>query len=254
MILKCLKYDAISQYRMIWPLYLGVVLMGLGKQLCEFLSSHWELFQNFLVQILFGIYDMLFYIGLLALFLWPIVVFIRNYFNSMLKDEGYLTQTLPVSKHVLILSKEVVALSSILVSGVLFYFLALVVDLQVQTNMPDRLDVLFCFGFVLVSSLMVAISQIVLSMMLGQMHRSAKGIISFAYYIVLYLIMQIINLSALAIVGTQLELGSFGSYILENQWDFFRNLGIMLGGYYIVVSIVFHLLSVWICKNKLNLE
>ena len=113
-----LKYDLKALFRVTWPLYVAIIVMSFGIYVYEMIQN-WAIFHIPLFDMFVGIYSFVYVIALMGLIIWPIIVCIRDFFNTMLKDEGYLTNTLPVSRNILILSKELAGLIFFLISCIL---------------------------------------------------------------------------------------------------------------------------------------
>ena len=101
----------------------------------------------------------------------------------------------------------------------------------------------------------------VLAMMLGQMHRNAKGILSVAYYFVISFVMQAIVFVFLMMFGlaADTEIGwhignSFLTFASRHEWETMLIVFAVSILYNLAVGVIFHSISVWISNHKLNLE
>ncbi len=122
----CLKYDLKALFRVTWPVYVVSMVLPIGIQIFYWIQD-WPIFDTMIFQMFSGFYTIIYIMSLFCLIIWPIVVCVRHFFNSMLKDEGYLTNTLPVSRNTLIISKEMAGLALFLISFVLFILSILIV-------------------------------------------------------------------------------------------------------------------------------
>ena len=261
-----LKYDCKALFRMVWPLYIVGIVLPIGIRL-----SHWlqvlPLFASFVFEMISLMYGGIYFFSLAALVIWPIVVTVRDFFNTMLKDEGYLTNTLPVSRNILFLSKELAGLTIFCLSG-----LVLMLSLWILSS-DFSFEVMFAglpiqdgrtIGFIILMVLMIlasfyqSITMFFLSMMLGQLHRLHKGLFSVVYYFVISFGLQILALILLMIFAYfvdnfHLEQG-FTLFVTSYEWV----VGMMLVGaltiYNFVLGGIFHSVGVWISNHKLNLE
>ncbi len=272
MLILRLKYDLKALFRVTWPLYVAIIVMSFGIYVYEMIQN-WDIFNIALFDMFVGIYSFVYVIALMGLIIWPIIVCIRDFFNTMLKDEGYLTNTLPVSRNILILSKELAGLIFFLISCILL-IISLFAVVMPSISLMDigRVFVgyhwdwqsILLFVMLMIMGLVSAYSSItlfVLAMMLGQMHRSAKGIFSVAYYFLISFGMQILILILTIAFGFVMdtEIGwhignSF--YAFMHGHEFITAMIVMgLGSLYnLAVGIIFHSISVWIANHKLNLE
>ena len=97
---KVLKYDLKRLGQSLTPLYiftliLSVVVLG-GSYLTDI---------NQLFTIAYGTVFIFFIVLLMAVGIGTFFLSIQKFYQNLLKDEGYLTNTLPVTKNTLILSK-----------------------------------------------------------------------------------------------------------------------------------------------------
>ncbi len=107
MLSKLIKHEFRATSRIMWPVFFGMlaltVLMRLSLPLLNNGGVHW-LLQLVGILLVIG-----FVLGLLALAFAPLVLSACRWRDHVLKDEGYLTLTLPVSVHELLASKLIVA-------------------------------------------------------------------------------------------------------------------------------------------------
>ena len=106
MLRKLVRHEFRATGRMMWPVFAGMLALTFAMRLSQRVlqsDSHWLL--NLLAMfIVIG-----FVLGLMALSLAPMVVSAVRFRDHILKDEGYLTLTLPVSMHQLLASKLIVS-------------------------------------------------------------------------------------------------------------------------------------------------
>ncbi len=105
MLSKLIKHEFRATSRIMWPVFLGMLaltaIMRISLPLTS--SSHWA------VQMLAVLLVMGFGFGLVALAFAPLVLSACRWRDHVLKDEGYLTLTLPVNMHELLVSKLIVS-------------------------------------------------------------------------------------------------------------------------------------------------
>ncbi len=105
MLSKLIKHEFRATGRIMWPVFLGMLaltaIMRISLPLTS--SSHWAA-QMFAVLLVMG-----FGFGLVALAFAPLVLSACRWRDHVLKDEGYLTLTLPVNMHELLASKLIVS-------------------------------------------------------------------------------------------------------------------------------------------------
>ena len=107
MLSKLIKHEFRATGRIMWPVFLGMLaltaLMRFSQLLLNGGHIHW-LLQLIGVLLVIG-----FVLGLFALAFAPLVLSACRWRDHVLKDEGYLTLTLPVSVHELLASKLIVS-------------------------------------------------------------------------------------------------------------------------------------------------
>ena len=107
MLSKLIKHEFRATSRIMWPVFLGMLaltaLMRISLPLLNGGVTPWFL-QMLCVLLVIG-----FMVGLGALGLAPLVLSAVRWRDHVLKDEGYLTLTLPVSVHELLASKLIVS-------------------------------------------------------------------------------------------------------------------------------------------------
>ena len=108
MFFKLLKYDMKSMSKTMIPLWITLVIiaviMGIQIRMEDFIYRF--RFLDMGGDILF----LIFFALLIAIVVLNILIVIQRFWNGLLKDEGYLMFTLPVSSRKLILSKAVSAM------------------------------------------------------------------------------------------------------------------------------------------------
>ena len=107
MLTKLIKHEFRATARVMWPVFLGMLVLTGLMRLSQFIlndgNAHW------LVQLVGVLMVIGFVLGLFALALAPLVLTAVRWRDHVLRDEGYLTLTLPVSVHQLLVSKLIVS-------------------------------------------------------------------------------------------------------------------------------------------------
>lgn len=114
---KLMKYDLKSMFKTMLPLWIALVVASIlfsirlvffsGGEGSAFVSSQGNVSLVIMGMVLFGVFA--------AVFVLNIIVVIQRFWNGLLKDEGYLMFTLPVSSRSLIISK---ALSAVIITAI----------------------------------------------------------------------------------------------------------------------------------------
>ncbi|MEE0523967.1 MAG: hypothetical protein UC384_09185, partial [Lachnospira sp.] len=220
-------------------------------------------------------------IALIVMFIITLVMSILRYRNNLLKDEGYLMHTLPVSAASLHFSKMIASiiwfaadfivlmLSIGFITGDLKYswikklkmFMSAETDgtatgmvISGITGTVVAITVLY-----IIISIISALSTFYVCLDLGSLSYSSKGIMAFVWYIILYFVGQILSLIGLVILCIIMYGGNFMEVMQMPQSDaatidFVKGTFIMAGIISVILIIVYNFISIYILDRKLNLE
>lgn len=127
---KLLKHEFRATGRTMLPVYAAIVaLTVLANISIRFMQATDLVF----LRILFGLIIAAFVIGVIAVVVLTAVITILRFYRNLLKDEGYLMHTLPVTVHGLIGSKLIVSLVWFAATW-LVAFLAVMLTLLIQSG------------------------------------------------------------------------------------------------------------------------
>ncbi|SJZ45169.1 hypothetical protein [Anaerorhabdus furcosa] len=251
--LKLIKYEMIHSYRS-FAIIFGVFL--LACVLVPFLPYDISIIGATLIMFaFFGIS--------IAVF----VTIIRNYNTSMFKKPGYLTLTLPVSTHELVISKVLSALiwlfitSVILFLGLIILVMAVMVVEGYQVNLFEIINEIFKnfskFDFASLFSLLFQLTVQSIVTILGffalttilqtkytRNHKTALGFIIF----VLYAFVTAIIGDMLPINNNELfmEFNSYGNFHLNINW--------MAVLYSCIEIAFFYIITIFVINKKIEIE
>lgn len=263
---KVMKYDSKRIGRVLIPVYLVTILMAGVNYVFQRLTG---------INAIFGMMSALvllvFILLLIGVMIGTFVISIKDFYTNLLKDEGYLTNTLPVSKETLVMSKILVGLGYCICSTIVVFvaislgffdanLFTIIIDgltsgfIAKITGIPQPWDVVFMASMMLLSYL----SQLLFvffAISLGGRHHGNRIVYSFVYGIVLYSIQQLISiiwLGMLAIINPNImtDLATNG----QVASDLF---GIVYGSSTILsllIIVAYWFGTVWMLKHKLNLE
>lgn len=271
MFIKLLKYDFKYQIKNLVPLYIAVITLCGVCHLFDVLATQ----ASAIFMVIHGFTLVLSIISLIGLFVWTLIVNVRYFYQNILKDEGYLTNTLPVKKSHIIISKEIMI-------AITFFFTILVFIIAVWIGFyygstKDSIDLVIStlksgFGLgdfstiimtivAMIASYFTQVQLIFLALMLGQRHNNNKVLFAIGYGFIIYTIIQFVTLGALGI----------GYLVDGNLADFFNStttmkptiqeLGQAINSIMIITLIItvleiiiIHILTVYLFKRHLNLE
>ena len=105
MLTKLIRHEFRATSRIMWPIFAGMLALTLAMRASQ------NVLQNespWLLNLLAVLVTIGFVFGIMALCFAPLVLSAVRFRDHLLKDEGYLTLTLPVNMHQLLASKLIV--------------------------------------------------------------------------------------------------------------------------------------------------
>ena len=260
MLTKLLKYDFKSLFKSLIPIYLISFLLALITRIFGFASDKISL-----LEYPVGLVKALCIIMIIGVPIATFILSVVRYYNNMVKDEGYLTHTLPVKKSNLVLSKLIVSTIAMGVSVIVSIatvflafnigdsFFTVMGELIEKINEYDKWIILIIFISVIISY----ISNMLLiytSISLGQKHNGNKAVYSVIYGIVIYNVTQIVSALVL-FVPAVFNKGYMSNFDKEVPDAGFIN-GFLIYSIVItiVICIIYHIMNVKALEKKLNLD
>ncbi|MEE1313228.1 MAG: hypothetical protein UHS41_05720 [Lachnospiraceae bacterium] len=249
---KLIKYDLKAMGKTMVPLWITVIIIGLIYGIQTYFGFMAPMFDEgmsgILILVLFSIF--------LAIFVLNIIFVIQRFWNGLLKEEGYLMFTLPVSIRSLILSKSIssflISLGSVITAGIVASFMALgafsyqevkdfvnEISSMIVINSEFIIDMILQM-FIIILSIISGIYEAYAAMAIGHLSNKNRFVFSFVSYIVLS-----------GIVGT---IEGFIIDILDNMMLEDLVYSILMLVLTIVLIIVYHAITEFILRKRLNLE
>ncbi len=254
MFLKVFKYDFKAVFMKFLPVLIILPILAIMVRLFNLI-----VITNTTVSLVNGMLNFLFIVACLVLLFYTFIIVIKRYQNALFKDQGYLTHTLPVSKHTLLLSQLLVVFIMTVISILLFFVCIAIAYFTAETFysisviISELFDMTFEFypaHFVL-SIIMLIVSAIesvllfYLGIALGNANAQHKTLLTVVFCVVLLwgssLLLNITNLLMATFVGNDF-VGGYLYVIITN---------IAVGA---VLSVVAYFLIIFIMNKKLNLE
>lgn len=270
---KLMKYEFKACGRTFFPMYICILVLsainGLFNNYDIFKLSENKL--SFAIEDVQGILILVLFALFISLFVLTILLTIQRFKKNLLEDEGYLMFTLPVDTKSLILSKFLVALIFVFLSGIVAIAgFMLIGMISGGVSLSDIVEILNgnIFGNSISSSdiwkligLMITgltitystfILTIYLSISVGQLpqfnkHRVAAGVI--AFFIINAVVSIIQNFISEYIVESRMSAEITNA--LSVTFTKYDILSVVLD--IIIVAIIF-MATDWILNKKLNIE
>jgi len=132
---KLLKQEFRATGRIVLPTFGALLLLTVLANLSMRLLDHVE---GGVLAVLCVLVIIAFVLGIFGVFVMTLVLMVGRFYRNLLREEGYLMHTLPVSVHGLVSAKLVVSLVWFLVSGLLVGLIVLLSTLfQSGTNLSE---------------------------------------------------------------------------------------------------------------------
>lgn len=199
MLKKLEKYDSLWINKIMYIYYAICLVISV---LTRIMASFTETFMGNLIYSILRSCAIACFISCLINVLMRIWVRFRN---NMYKDESYLTHTLPVSKNTLYNAKILASITSLLHSLYIVIICALIVFLDknlldtLKEFLSTRENVIIFIGIILIfilECMCIALSGIT-GIVLGHISNNHKTLKSIGWGIIIYIIIQVINLICL---------------------------------------------------------
>lgn len=181
---------------------------------------------------------------LLTLSISTLILIIRRFKGSVYDRQGYLTLTLPLSEHQIILAKLLGAFIWSLISSAVFFLGIYIIFATIDPNMVDSyfFDYLFVhyienFWLTLISffiSTVAGILCIYLSISIGQLFNEYRTALAVLAYIVIHIVLGFVDMFSPSL-----------NYSMMMSAEIFKDL---------ILSAAFYLGTYYILKNKVNLQ
>lgn len=205
-------------------------------------------------------------VSMFAVLVGTSIYLIHRFYTSVYGDQGYLLHTLPVDTHHIIIAKVFVSAMWVLIStGVIYLSILLLVAGQenMMKNMMEGFvnsleylgaeEVTFFAGIMTliaaVFTIFARVLKVTACISLGQLSANHKLMVSFAWYIVCYVVQRLFQGVYAALLFVFHKNRPYGYYmsLFENHWEV-----MLLSG--IIYSVVFYNITWYVMSRKLNLD
>ncbi|MDE7384809.1 MAG: hypothetical protein K2M84_03515 [Anaeroplasmataceae bacterium] len=267
MFLKVFKYDFKAVFFKFLPILAIFPVVAVVIRILSLLDVDGNLF----VGMIWGGLNVLFFLGFVLISIYTLVICIVRYTKSLFRDQGYLTHTLPVNKHQLLLSQiladVLMEFISVLVV-VLCFFIAYYTPSLLANILKAINEILEIFipveefykifggtiALVIIYSIVSFLQSLFIiytGIAIGHSFPKNKGILSVVFCIA-------INYGLNIVTGiTSLIVGAVGDFVILGVTDFAN-----MANLYLTISIIEGILicvgayffNIYLMKNKLNLE
>lgn len=261
--LKLLKYEWKACARTCLPLYGVLILMSLISRILYVIPKNASL--DFMLP---AISSMLYMGVMMAAFVVTAVILIQRFYKNLLGSEGYLMFTLPVTVSQHLLSKTIIAVVMIALSGIAaFLSIGIFADMSFGTLFVDMIKGVarsggLLFGLELLVLAVLGIAGMALfvymCMALGHLAGKHRLLMSVVWYVVLSTALQVLLLMVMMGAGNAVPEPFVD--LMKVWWSGITPMGaahLMLRFccvFTLLSDAVYFLVTRWILVHKLNLE
>ena len=250
---KVLKYDFKNMGKMLIPLYVMTLGVCLLTRLLYMGAEHFKVFE--ILSFLTNVTGLLLLVATVVL---TFVVVVKRFYTTLFKEEGYLTNVLPVKMEIHILSKLICSLIFNILAVLVFIgsFFIMYYSIELTEGMTSFIGVfkqiIFYSVILIILTLQSYEMLIYAAYSIGQRKNKNKILYSIISGIGLYFISQIISLITIFIV----------SKVQPNYLELLESVDIeaikvtliIANAICIVNIIIYHSLTVWSLNKKMDLE
>jgi len=255
MLKKVMKYEFRAMGRQFLPAYIAVIalaiLNGLFLWAGDTSAPAAALARPGAVatSVLFGAFYGMVVFGTLVL---TMVLIIRRFYVSLFKDEGYLTNTLPVSADTLIFGKLIAAVCWSIISIIVVSVSFLLVSMP-WFVWQDLLDFfIWEHGLLWLASMFVSLVTGILAfysaLAIGQLAKRRKILLAIGAYMGISFVVSVIS------TVFMLNSGSWWNSIFFGIGGAWTNMMLFGMGFSLAQAVMHYMITRYILKNKLNLE
>ncbi|MCL2843240.1 MAG: hypothetical protein FWE28_07235 [Oscillospiraceae bacterium] len=259
MLRKIMKYEFLATGRLFLPAYIAVVALALFNGILQWAggdsglysafarADNWAIATNSLLMIVY-------FMVVFATAVLTTVLIIRRFYTSLFKDEGYLTNTLPVSVDKLLLGKLLPAICWSIISFIVVTISVLILVAQwiVWQDLLffldwELMDVLSLLSIVV--SLVTGILAFYSALAIGQLAKRRKILLAIGAYIGIVFAVSLISTFLFFNTNTSL----IDRFIFGTDQDIINTTLISIG-FSLAQAVMHYVIARYILKNKLNLE
>ena len=261
MLSKLIKHEFKATARMLLPLYLVLAVLTIVERVAISLNLKGTL------GVITGFATLFYILSIVAITVVSFVIIILRFYKNLMTDEGYLMFTLPVSPSQLINSKLLVSFVWNIVCFVMIIlsllgafmtkdvshmlnlgFQEVIAEIKLDLGVFNTTLLLIEFIVIVILGLISNILIIYVSIAVGQLFNGHKILGSFASYIGISTVLQILYTIGVIILGVVFK-KSFDELYALPQIVFPVSIG-----FTVITTILFYFGTNIIFKKKLNLE
>ena len=257
MLLKLMKHNLKFMIKPLAIIYIIILISCFFSKILLQIDS-----SSFLYNSITSIVELVFATSLIVAFVLSFVIGIKRYYDGVLKNEGYLTNTLPVKKSSIVLAYLFSSFLIQVLTALVVLLVAFIMDPSLIVSLSTVFNEIFSnltyigyflliIGIIIFAGL-ASILSFFCALALGHKHDNRKLLYSFLYGLLIYIINQIGGLIyVFTIIGGDESLGG-------TELSAFEGLPLTILGplllLYIVYAVACYFITEITLRKKLNLE
>lgn len=262
---KIIKHEFKATYKTALTMILSVLLVGGLVRMMDMVSFDGTIWR--IIEMIMAVFYLLL---LIAVPVSMFVVSIARFYRTMVKDEGYLTHTIPVKKTQLINGKLITSVIWIIIS-IMVIPLSLLINVKTSIytfrDIAELLKLVFsnstyimdCVMFILliIVSIMTSLLLCYASIGMGQMfngHRLAGSVLFYFIFKYAFSFLQLFLMLIIPSVADMMNKYDTVNKILMAEDNGMLALMLFVMPFQIILGIICYLIAYWRFSKKLNLE
>lgn len=263
---KLIKYEMKSVLRVLIPVYIGLIALSVWMKIILTIDSKNASLE--IISVISEISVLAYLFMILATGIITLIIIIKRFYKSVLCDEGYLTNTLPVKSETIIIAKMLAALLWVIISIFITFLSSIILTADINPAKNEEvmktMGLLAFFGIgtdqsstrmgMVVADLLCIVSQILhlyAAIGLGHLLSKHRVLGAFAAFIALGVVFSIIK----GIFSTEFSVDTAMYMMSMNNMSLFSSSALIFRSIsYTVQGVVYFVITNYVLSKRLNLE
>lgn len=271
---KLIKHEFKATSKLFFILYAAIIIVAALDSICLYVNS-----DVMFIEVLKVVFSATYGMGIVAIFVMSAIFIVKRFYDNMLKAQGYLSFTLPVTTNAHILSKLIVSLVWQALTCVVTLITVIIMCIgripmrEIIESAEDVIKAITEYGLwgtavkgiiFFVIAVAASILTFYFCLSVGQLLNKHKVLGAVGTYFGIYIVLQIIGTFIISIVTLCMEsvdpsfYYSYSSeeygFLMEYTWQY---ADMLLNAYlilYVLLLVIYYVGTVMILNKKLNLE
>ena len=248
---KLMKYELRATGRMMLPLFLLTLLLGVFTRMSTAVvqHTHTNITESLNMLLIFA-----FVLALVGTAVFSVVLMVVRFRNNLMTDEGYLMFTLPVSVHQLLWAKLLVSM--------LWFVAVFCVDAEFIRSAFENMDRYYAVNGllymlellgVLIVSMVTACLLFYAPISIGNSFATHKTLLSVVFYFVIQTVLQIVTVFGFAFSARTVNDVIMPS-LASSPTRAAHLLFLSVLGYSLIIGTILYVLTWFMLRKRLNLQ